>query len=118
MEANAIFLDVHYLVAHGKENGSRKRLGEEVGEIINCSNIWDHQATAFDHFPNEEVTTSNVFGAVMVLRIVGKIPGCSVVHGQVRRLILRNDTKLLEKDPKVHGLLGRLGGSHDLRFAG
>ena len=58
-------------MCYNKEDRSRKWLGEEVGEIVNCSNVWDHQATTLDHFPNEEVTMSNVFGAVMVLRIVG-----------------------------------------------
>eukprot|EP00965_Chrysotila_dentata_P163822 5408171-Pleurochrysis_carterae.AAC.1 len=67
--------DVHNDVAQRKEHPRRQGLGKEVSEIIRAAHERDGQLEFFDFLSNKEVTTMDMFGARVVLRVVGQVYG-------------------------------------------
>eukprot|EP00965_Chrysotila_dentata_P189514 6173351-Pleurochrysis_carterae.AAC.3 len=51
----------------------------------------------------------DVFGALVVLRVLRQVEGALVVHGERHRVLLRQ-SQLAEEGTQVYGLFGRLGG--------
>eukprot|EP00965_Chrysotila_dentata_P061514 2036792-Pleurochrysis_carterae.AAC.1 len=95
--------DVHDNVAQGKERPRRKRLGEEVGKVVRAAHERNRQLELFDFFPDEKMTSMDVFGTRVMLGI-----GCVVV----------GLAELAQQRAEVGGFLGGLRSGDDFCFAG
>ena len=62
--------NVHDLVTHVKEMLTHQRLGEEVGNVFGGWHEGYTDLTFLDAFSDKEVTTVNVFGLQVMLRVV------------------------------------------------
>jgi hypothetical protein len=74
---------IHNAIAHGNEGLLRKRLSEEVGEMIHSGHERDTDAVILDELAHEEVSPVDMFHSAIMLGIVGYVDAGLVVHVQV-----------------------------------
>ena len=74
--------DVHDLVAHIEEMLTHQGLGEEVGNFFGGWHEGYTNLTFLDAFSDKEVTTVNVFGLRVMLRVVREVDGRHVIQSQ------------------------------------
>ena len=109
--------DVHDLIAHGEELHGLQRLGEEVRQVVERIHVGYADLHVLDTLADEEVSPSDVLSALVVLGVVGEIAGAGVVGAELQRSV-EGEVELLQEVGKVDAFLSRLGGGHDLGFAG
>ena len=57
-------------------------LGEDVRDILLGRNVRDSDLHVLDALTDEEVTPSDVFGALVVLRVIREVARTRVVHAE------------------------------------
>ena len=72
-------LKIHNLPAQQLKPFRRERLREEVRVVIVRVNQRHDDFLGIDHVPNEEVPPLDMFRSIMVLGIVGQVPGRLVI---------------------------------------
>ena len=65
---------VHDNISHGKENFGVEGFREEVGEVVYRADERHGEHALFDFLADEEVAPIDMFGASMVLWIIGQRP--------------------------------------------
>ena len=98
--------NVHDLVAHVKEMLTHQGLGEEVGNVFGGWHEGYTDLTFLDAFSDKEVTTVNVFGLRVMLRVVREIDGRHVIQPQ-RWGLGHVETKFTKKSGEIDGFLSR-----------
>eukprot|EP00965_Chrysotila_dentata_P105801 3495255-Pleurochrysis_carterae.AAC.1 len=72
--------DIHDRVAHSKKNSRWQRLREEVGQVVRAGDKKDGHVVGLHPFAHEGVTAVDMFGTLMVLKIVREIDRGFVIH--------------------------------------
>ena len=75
---------VHEYSAKLEEISRAQRLGEEVSVVVCCADVGNGELSVFDEFADPQVSPVDVFGAVMVLRVVREVTCGLVVSGLSR----------------------------------
>eukprot|EP00965_Chrysotila_dentata_P259828 6213695-Pleurochrysis_carterae.AAC.2 len=81
----ALLSNIHDSVAKCKKQARRQRLGEEVRQAIGAAHKRHSDVVRLDAFSHEEMSSIDMLGALVVLRIVCEIDGRLVVRGQTSR---------------------------------
>ena len=76
-------LHVHDPITHGEEDTRWQGLREEVRQVVSGADERHVHLQVLDELANEEVPPSDVFGTLVMLRVVGQIDGRLVVDEQV-----------------------------------
>ena len=82
----ALLLNIHDLTPQLEELITLQWLGEEVSEVVSRLHERHTDFLVLDRLAHEEVTTLNVFGALMHFRVVGDRDRRLVVDEQIKRL--------------------------------
>ena len=59
-----------------------QRLGEEISKVVGGPHVWDHKFHILNAFAEKEMTALDMFGAIVVLWVVGQIDRAFVVELQ------------------------------------
>ena len=108
--------DIHDRVSHAEEVFAIERFGEEVGEIVNRPYEGDGDLMIFNTLAHVEMTTLYVLDLLVMLRVVRRVPGGSVVDAERHRLSVVQ-LELGQETLEVNGLGGGHGSRHEFRFA-
>ena len=73
---------VHNNVTQIEELLGRQGLSEQISYVLLTGDMWHLDAAILDKLSNPKVFAIDVLGARVVLRIIGKVLGTRVVHGQ------------------------------------
>jgi hypothetical protein len=81
-------LDIHDLIAHGKEHAGTQWLREEVSKVVDGGDKGAADLMVLNQFANEEVPALDVLDLALMLRVVGHINSRFVVNKKIRQSLL------------------------------
>ena len=92
-----------------------EEFGEEISEVVVGVHERDTERVSFHALADEEVTTLDVFGAFMVLGVVGQVACSSIVSGESERFV-RGWGHIVSEGLKIHAVFGSFRERDDLGF--
>ena len=108
-------MDIHDNFAQSEESLRRKMLCEEVSQIVVGTDKGNANGVVFDCFANEKVAALDMFGTIVMLRIIGQIAGRGVVAGQSKWTGSRR-IDFITKFLKIDAVFGGFSECDDLGF--
>ena len=93
--------DIHDHISHGKESFSPERFRKEIREVIHSPHERYNDRQVLHFLADVKVAPVDVLRARVVLRIVGQVTACHIIHTDERRRLFVANAQLTEESTQI-----------------